>query len=156
MMKYTHVMLLAALVPALIAVTGCKKHIKTPDEFAKMDDPGYDYEYRAISPEEIVIGVQKRPNEPRGDVEFWTTVWKEKYPPIKDYTFVDKESLTTSGGLKGSLLEFTSEEEDGLYRMLVGLFVIKKDIWILTAGGKDEALTDQRDTVVGAFKTFKP
>ena len=145
-----------ALVLAVAAGAGCTKHIKTPDDFAEMDDPGYDYEYRAISSNEIVLGVQKRPNEPRGDVSFWAKVWKEKYPPIKDYTFVDKEAITTSGGLKGSLLTFTSEEEDGLYRMMVALFVIKKDIWILSAGGKDEALQDESDTVTKAFKTFKP
>jgi len=145
-----------ALVLALAAGTGCKKHIKTPDDFAKMDDPGYDYEYRAISPDEIVLGVQKRPNEPRGDVSFWAKVWKEKYPPIKDYTFVDKESITTNKGLKGSLLTFTSEEEDGLYRLMIALFVVKKNIWILSAGGKDEVLEGETDTVTKAFKTFKP
>lgn len=145
-----------ALVLAVTAGTGCKKHIKTPDDFAKMDDPGYDYEYRAISPDEIVLGVQKRPNEPLGDVSFWAKVWKEKYPPIKDYTFVDKESITTNKGLKGSLLTFTSEEEDGLYRLMIALFVVKKNIWILSAGGKDEVLEDEADTVTRAFKTFKP
>ena len=87
---------------------------------------------------------------------FWSKVWQEKYPPIKDYTFVDKETLTTNGGLRGSLLEFTSEEEDGLYRLLIGLFVIKKKVWILSAGGKDEVLTDHRETLVRAFNTFKP
>lgn len=155
-MKMHKTLWLAPLVLAVLAGPGCKKHIKTPSDFAKMDDPGYDYEYRAISSDEVVIGVQKRPNEPRGDVAFWSKVWQEKYPPIKDYTFVDKEALTTNGGLKGSLLEFTSEEEDGLYRLLIGLFVIKKKVWILSAGGKDEVLTDHRETLVKAFKTFKP
>ena len=145
-----------ALVLAVTAGAGCRKHIKTPDDFAEMDDPGYDYEYRAISPDEIVLGVQKRPNEPKGDVSFWAKVWKEKYPPIKDYTFVDMEDVTTKGGLKGSLLTFTSEEEDGLYRMMVAIFVIKKNIWILSAGGKDEILEAEADTVKKAFQTFKP
>jgi hypothetical protein len=145
-----------ALVLALLAGPGCNKHLKTPADFARMDEPGYGYVYRAISSDEVVIGVQHRPNEPRGDVEFWTKVWQEKYPPIKDYAFVEKESLTTDAGLGGSLLEFTSEEEDGLYRLLIGLFVVKKKIWILTAGGKDEALAGQRETIVKAFKTFKP
>jgi hypothetical protein len=155
-MKTARTLWLLALLLVLIGAAGCKKHIKTPADFAEMDNPGYDYEYRAISPDEIVMGVQKRPNEPKGDVEFWAKVWKEKYPPIKDYEFVDKESLRTKGGLQGSLLEFTSEEEDGLYRLLVAIFVVKKDIWIVTAGGNDENVKDQRDTIVGAFKTFKP
>lgn len=147
---------LLALLPVILGGAGCKKHIKTPADFAVMDDPGYDYKYRAISPDEVVLGVQRKHNEPKGDIAFWAKVWKEKYPPIKDYTFVEKESLRTNGGIAGSLLEFTSEEEDGLYRMLIALFVVKKHIWIVSAGGKDEAIKDQRDVIVKAFKTFKP
>ncbi len=155
-MKIMRTAWMLASVLAVLAGTGCGKHIKTPADFAEMDSPGYDYKYRAISPDEVVLGVQKRPNEPRGDLGFWTKVWQEKYPPIKDYTFVEQSDLSSASGLKGSLLEFTSEEEDGLYRMLVALYIVKKNIWILTAGGKDEAVDGRRDSIVDAFKTFKP
>jgi len=141
---------------ALAATAGCKKHVQTPADFAEMKDPGYGYEYRAISSDEIVIGVQKRANEPEGDVEFWSKVWQEKYPPIKDYLLVTTEDIKTRGGLEGSVLEFTSEEEDGLYRLLVALFVVKKKIWIVSAGGRDAAVTDKRDAIIDAFETFKP
>jgi hypothetical protein len=152
-----HTILVVAVALALVAGTGCKKkHIKTPADFAEMEDPGWDFKYRAISPDEVVLGVQKKANEPRGDAEFWMKVWKEKYPPIKDYDYVSDEKISTTAGQNGYLLEYKSEEEDGSYRFMVAIFVKKKDIWILTAGGKDEVITEHRDTIISAFKTFKP
>jgi hypothetical protein len=155
-MRPIRISLITAIALAAAAGAGCQKHIQTPADFAVMDDPGPGFEYRAISSDEVVIGVQRKDNEPRGDAGFWMEVWKEKYPPIKDYSYVDHEEITTDGGLSGYLLEYTSEEQDGLYRMLVALFVQKKDIWIVSAGGADETLTEHRETLVEAFKTFKP
>ncbi len=152
-----HVMLTAAVALALLFGTGCKsKHIKTPSDFAQMEDPGYAFEYRAISSNEVVIGVQRKPNEPKGDADFWMNVWKDKYPPIKDYAYVADEKISTSAGLSGFLLEYTSEEEDGKYTLMVALFVKKKYIWILTAGGREDRVAEHRDTIIAAFKTFKP
>ena len=148
--------LAATLLAALVAGTGCKQHVKTPDEFAKMENPGYSFEFRAISPDEVVIGVQKKANEPKGDLTFWTSVWKDKFPPIKDYQFVETKDFETDAGRPASLLTYTSEEEDGLFRMMVGLVVVKKNIWILTAGGKDESVKSHEADILAAFESFKP
>ena len=146
----------ATLLAALAAGAGCKQHVKTPAEFAKMENPGYGFEFRAISPDEVVIGVQRKPNEPKGDLEFWTSVWKDKYPPIKDYQFVETKDIKTAKGLPGSWLVFSSEEEDGMFRLVIGLFVVKKNIWILTAGGKEEAVKSHEGDIEAAFESFKP
>ena len=106
-MRRTNHVCIAALLAALFAGAGCQKHIETPADFAEMEDPGYGFEYRAISSDEVVIGVQKKPNEPRGDAAFWKDVWKDKYPPIKDYEYVSDEKISTDGGLQGYLLEYT-------------------------------------------------
>lgn len=150
----TGIKALLVLSLALLVFAGCKPRVKTPDDFARLTEPGYNFKYRAISSDEVTIAVKKRKNNPRGDVKFWAKVMKEKVPLVYGYTFKKDEDITTGNGVKGKLVEFEVEQEEGKYIYMLGVFVKGKKMWIFEAGGKEEAFKSKRSVVVRTIKSM--
>jgi len=137
-----------------LAAGACAPFIRTPATFAEMDRPGYGYKYKAIAPDEVTIAAKKRPNEPKGDVQFWTKVLTEKIPLTLGYVLAGEKDVTTDSGVAGKLLTFTIEREDGNYTYLVGVFVKKKKMWLFEAGGRQDAFAKHEAEIVAAARTM--
>ena len=129
--------------------------VKTPDDFAQLKDPGYEFKYRAISFDEVTIALKLRKNDPKGDVKFWSKVLKEKIPLVYGYTFVEESNVTTDKGRDGTLLQFEVDQEDGKYLYLVGVFIKKKKMWLFEAGGRHEAFKAHEKDIIRAIKSMK-
>jgi hypothetical protein len=140
---------------ALALTWGCKPKVKTPSDFAKLREPGYSFKYRAISSDEVTIALKKRRNDPKGDVSFWAKVLKEKVPVVYGYTFSKDEDITTGAGIKGKILEFEVQQDEGKYVYMLGVFVKGKKMWLFEAGGREEAYKSHREAILQAIKSMK-
>lgn len=139
----------------ITAFASCKVKVKTPADFAELREPGYNFEYRAISSDEVTIAVKKRKNDPKGDAKFWAKVMKEKVPLIYGYEFKKDEDISTDRGVKGKILQFEVEQEEGKYVYMIGVFIKKKKMWIFEAGGREEAFKSHRNDILRAIKSMK-
>jgi hypothetical protein len=140
---------------AALMLGGCGPRVKTPADFARMKEPGWNFKYRAISSDEVTIAFKKRKNEPKGDTGFWAKVMKDKIPLIYGYVFVKDQDVQTGNGVKGKILEFQIDQQEGKYVYMVGVFVKSRKLWIFEAGGKQEAFESHRKDILAAVKSMR-
>ena len=143
------------LVISALLLAGCKPGVKTPKDFAQLKKPGGVFKYRAISSDEVTIAFKKRKNEPKGDISFWAKVMKDKVPLVYGYVFVKDQEVRTGNGVKGKILEFQVDQQEGKYVYMVGVFIKFKKLWIFEAGGKQESFDAHRKDIIAAVKSMR-
>src|SRR5690606_14571251 len=61
----------SALAALLLSVAACQL-MTPPPGFVSLDDFRGDYDFRAVSPDGLVVSAQELDHEPKGDLAFWT------------------------------------------------------------------------------------
>ena len=141
----------------LIFLSSCSPTIKTPAGFARVQDPPSPYIYKAVSGDDVIVGVRKVTNNPRGNLEFWKDLLPKKLTYAKGYTFKNQEDLKTAGGLAGTLFTFTTPGSDGrTYAYLLFLAPDGDDLWLIEAGGPVETVRKYRPRILELIRSFDP
>jgi hypothetical protein len=123
---------------ALLA--GCAHSMELPPMFVEVDKADLGgYEFRGISPDGVVLGLQMRDNAKHGTLQFWSEAIKNELTN-RGYKHVRSESITSTSGRQGELLSFSTEKSGQKFTYLLAVCVGSRDILMAEAGGKTESV----------------
>jgi hypothetical protein len=136
--------LLVAL-PLLTAACSRPFDVKTAPGLVELDDQER-YEYRAIAPEGVVVGVKVIDIGQKGDLAFWARAATLRIRQLDGYAMLGAADVKTRDGAAGRELRFGHDEGGKPYLYTLRVFVKHKG-WpssssrlflVETGGPKDE------------------
>jgi hypothetical protein len=132
---------------AALVLGGCSTaRLQTPSGFAAQHDEAYDY--RASDGEGVVLAVRSEKNDPRGDLEFWSSTVDVRLRKA-GYAAQDRRDVKSIDGREGRQLRYELASEGRTLAFWVTLFVTGRRVVIVEAGG-DVELFDPKAKVVEA------
>ena len=139
------------------AVAGCGTFkAPTPPGFVALAEQDPLYDYRATTHDGVVLAVRVMPNDPLGDEAFWSQAVELRLRNQGGYALLESRAVRTRSGLPGRQIRFGHDEGARPHVYQVTLFVTKKRIYLLEAGGA-KALMDRESPRLEAFvATFEP
>src|SRR5438552_14252692 len=111
-----------ALASLSLFAAACGPKLAPPPSFASIDGPnpgGYDY--RATTPQGVVVAVRKEANDPRADVAFWARAVDLRLKR-DGYARAAEAKVKTDRGLDGVELTYARAQEGRTYRYEVAVF----------------------------------
>lgn len=119
-------------VVATLAVAGCGKpfDVKTAPGFVALEGQSQ-HEYRATTPEGVVMGVRVVDDEKRGDLSFWTQALVLQLRESSGYALLDSQDTQSLDGTKGRLLKFAHDESGTPYQYWVAIFLAQDRLFVV-------------------------
>ena len=141
-----------ALLGALVS-TGCATtSLTTPSGFATHRE-SRDYDFRASDGEGVVIAVRSEANRPRGDLKYWTAALDVQLRNA-GYEIRDARDLKSADGHAGRQLRYALAHEGRELTFWVSVFVDKRKVVVVEAGGDSEFFEAKVDAVEEAIRTL--
>ncbi len=143
-------------VAILVAATGCGVTFRaaTPAGFVEMDDQT-SYDYRAIAPEGVAIGVRAIDINDKGDLGFWTRAVTLRMRQLNGYAVVSERDVKSLDGTAGHEVVFGHDEGGKPFVYQVRLFVAQNRLFIVEAGGPQTVYAQHKVAVNGALDRMK-
>jgi hypothetical protein len=139
------------------AAGGCSTfRAHTPPGFVALDDPEPRYHYRATTHDGVVLGVRSIDNQPRGDEGFWSQAVELRLRHQGGYALLETRPVKTNAGLTGRQLRFGHDEGSHPHLYQVTLFVTRKRIYLLEAGGAKPLMEREAPRLEGFVAQFEP
>jgi hypothetical protein len=140
---------LAALALCALATTACGRpfDVKTAPGFIELDDQAPSYDYRAMSPEGVVMGVRAIDVDDKGDLAFWARAITLRFRQANGYALVDTKDVESRDKTPGKELDFGHDESGKPFTYRVRLFRAQSRLFIAEAGGTKEQMERYKDTV---------
>jgi len=149
-MKHT----ICALLLIGLGACGPKFHHPTPNGFVKLEDQ-YNYDYRAVTADGLVLAARAIRHKPKGEIGFWKKAVVNQMRQRGGYALLGEKDVKTRSGLDGVQLRFGHDESRTPHLYYVTLFVTEDTIFLLEAGGSKkqvEESTAQIDEAVAGFR----
>jgi hypothetical protein len=146
---------LMGLMGLLTAACGRPFDIKTPPGFVELDSQGPSYEYRAMTPEGVVVAVRVVPAEDKGDLDFWTRAVTLRMRQNQGYALFGTVDVASRDGTKGKELRLGHDENGKPYIYDVTLFMAQDRLFIMEAGGSKADMDRYQPSVEWVKKSFK-
>jgi hypothetical protein len=153
-MKTIALALFAFLAVATTAGCGRPFDVKTAPGFVELDDQ-QPYDFRAIAPEGVVVGVRAIKIKDRGDLAFWTRAVTLRMRQLNGYALLGEAEATSREGIKGKELTFGHDEQGKPYVYRVRLFVANDRLFVAEAGGTKELMDRYKSNVDWMLGTLK-
>ena len=133
---------------ALAATAACGRpfDVKTAPGFVPLENQAA-YDYRATTPEGVVVAVRVVEDEKRGDLAFWTQALTLQLRDVSGYALLDTRDVTSADGTKGRRLEFGHDEDNKPYSYWVTLYPAQGRLFIVEAGGTKDAFVRAKGNV---------
>jgi hypothetical protein len=152
-MVRSHVLLLA-LGALLLVACGRPFDVKTAPGFVPLEGQQA-YDYRATTPEGVVVGVRVVEDEKRGDLGFWTQALTLQLRDVSGYALLDTKDVASADGTKGKRLEFGHDEDNKPYTYWVTVFPAQGRLFVVEAGGTKEAFERAKPNVEWMLASVK-
>ena len=123
---------------------------KTPPGSVELEDHEARYDYRATTPDGVVLAVRALPNEPRGDESFWSQAIEGRLRHRGGYALLDSRSVKSADGVAGKQLRFGHDEGARPHLYYLTLFVTEDHIFLVEAGGAKD-LVERETAKIDAF-----
>lgn len=150
----------AATLFAVLALAGCGRDfdVKTPRRFVELEEDYSDYEYRATTADGVVIGVREIEVDPEkgGSIDFWVEAIEQRMRQVGGYALLETKAATAGGGLRGKQLRFGRDEGERPYRYWVTIFLDDDTLYLVEAGGQEEAFNRAQRDLERAIKSITP
>jgi len=134
--------ILSALLAGLaLATAACGRpfDIKTAPGLVELDDQKPMYEYRALAPEGVVIGVKVVDIGDKGDLAFWTRATTLRMRQLDGYALLGTSDVKSRNDVPGRELRFGHDENGKPYVYTLRVYVSNKRLFLVETGGpKDE------------------
>ncbi len=155
-MKPRSLAALAALALVSLLAIGCGRpfDVQTAPGFVPLEHQG-EYEYRATTPEGVVVAVRVVEDEKRGDLAFWTQAVTLQLRDVTGYALLDSVDVTSRDGTKGKLLKFGHDEGDKPFSYWVAIFPAQGRLFLVEAGGAKEPFERARPSVEWMLKSVR-
>jgi hypothetical protein len=123
-----------------IGSTGCGRPFKvaTSPGMVELDHQGPDYDYRAMTPEGVIMGIRVVDTDGRGDVDFWTRATSLRMRQLNGYALLASKDVKSKDGTPGRELDFGHDERGKTYLYNVRIFVAQKRLFVIESGGPRE------------------
>ena len=140
------------LLATALAFSGCTSvQLKTPTGFVALDrsEP---YAYRAVSPAGVVLAarVEDSRKDQGGDLAFWAEAVTRRMRRLGGYALLEETDLKSSQGVAGKQLRFGHDEGREPYRYSITLFVDGKKLFVVEAGGSENAFAAAEKALLSA------
>jgi hypothetical protein len=137
---------------AALVLGGCSSaRLQTPSGFAAHEDKTYDY--RASDGEGVVLAVRSEKNDPKGDLEFWSSAVDVRLRKA-GYAAQDRRDVTSLDGKAGRQLRYEIASEGRTLEFWVTVFVSGRRVVIVEAGGDAELFQPKTKVVEAAIASL--
>ncbi|MDF2693522.1 MAG: hypothetical protein K0S65_1905 [Labilithrix sp.] len=150
-MKRMVLLLLASLA---LAACGRPFDVKTAPGFVPLENQST-YDYRATTPEGVVVAVRVVEDENRGDLAFWTQALTLQIRDVSGYALLDSTDVTSRDGTRGKLLQFGHDEADKPFAYWVAIFPAQGRLFLVEAGGAKDAFDRAKPSVEWMLKSVR-
>lgn len=150
----TLVLLLALALAALSACTPF--HLPVPDEMVEVPVSRHaQWDMRATSVDGVIVAVRtvrvgENQDVPRGDLTFWTESITRALSDDRGYALISTDEIRSANGVAGRALRFGRDFEDTEYRYELHVYLGRRFLHIVEAGGLTEAFEARRSHVDAA------
>ncbi len=123
---------LACALVTLVGTAACGRpfDVKTPPGLVELDDQGPAYEYRAIAPEGVVVGVKVVDVGDKGDLAFWTRATSLRMRQLDGYAALGDSDVKSRNGIAGHEMRFGHDEGGKPYVYTLRVFVKPKSCFL--------------------------
>jgi hypothetical protein len=135
------------LFAALAALTGCGKHFdatSAPGFVVLKQQPGSDYDWRAVAPEGVAVAVRTvkltDDVDEQGDVAFWARAVTLRMRDQEGYALLATKDVRSADGASGVELSFGHDEDGKPFAYRVRLWLVSKRLIVAEAGGAKEQM----------------
>lgn len=145
---------------ALVAV-GCGPgfELTLPDRFVDLtDDPDVTrghFDMRATTPDGVVVGVQALDHRVDGSLTFWAEAVTRRIRDHQGYALISEEDITAASGERGHLMRFGRDLDGHSYRYTIALFVTPEHIFVIEAGGREEAFMALEEGIERSIRAMR-
>ncbi len=145
---------MACLLTALsLWFLGCQL-MTPPPGFVSLDDYRGEFDFRAVSPDGLVISAQELDHEPEGDLAFWTRAIENELRGRSGYALLETRDVRTNDGVPGKQLRFGHDEGGTPYLYYVSVFVTDDCIYLVEAGGEKKLLSKHEASLDAAMRSL--
>jgi hypothetical protein len=148
-----------SVVAVLTSACGPGFTLQLPDRFVNLtDDPDHadeQFGLRATTPDGVVVGVQRLDHRVNGTLVFWSEAVTRRLRDGQGYALLSEDDVTAATGEAGHLMRFGRDLDGHAYRYTVALFVTPSHIFVVEAGGRDEAYTALEAGIEGSIRAMR-
>ncbi len=142
---------------ALASVTACGRpfKIETAPGLYELHHQEPRHDFRAMTPEGVVVSVRAIDTDGRGDLEFWTRTFARRMQQLNGYALLADAAVISRDGTSGRELRFGHDESGKPYTYSVRLFVAQSRLFVVELGGPADEVARYRpslDWMVGTLK----
>jgi hypothetical protein len=120
---------------ALATACGRPFDVKTAPGLVELQHQEPDYQYRAISPEGVVMGVRVVDVDKQGDLEFWTRATTLRMRELEGYALLGAADVKSRDGRPGHELRFGHDEHGKPFLYTLRIFVGRGKLFLVETGG---------------------
>jgi hypothetical protein len=141
----------------LLLATGCGRpfHVQTAPGLVELENQAPAYDYRAIAPEGVVVGVRAIDVRDRGDLDFWTRATLVRMRQLNGYALLGTDDVKSRDGTPGRELRFGHDESGKPYLYSLRLFVAQGRLFVVEAGGPRAEMDRYKANVDWTMKSLK-
>lgn len=152
--SFTRISLVALSV--LVSSLACSRpfDVRTPREFVELDSQEPQYDYRATTPDGVVVAVRAIDSNGRGTVGFWEQAVTLQMRDVSGYAFLSSKDVRSEDGTPGKELQFGHDEDGRPYLYQVALFVAQDRVFLLEAGGLRDSVRRYQAKLEWQVSTF--
>ena len=142
---------LIALVVAFGAFA-CTPTFVTPKGFVELDESAT-YDQRSTTADGLVLAGREIPNDPEGDLAFWSHAIENQMRMRGGYALLEKRKVRTVEGYEGEELRFGHDEGNRPHLYTIALYVTPGSllwdgtIYVVEAGGPKELVEKNRASI---------
>jgi hypothetical protein len=114
-----------------------------------------EFDWRATTPEGVVVGVRVVEDEDRGDLAFWTQAVTLQLRDVSGYALLESADVASLDGTKGRLLKFGHDEDGKPYEYWVTLYLAQGRLFLVETGGAKELFERARPNVEWTMKSVR-
>lgn len=154
-MKLTHLALVLAMVAPLVAC-GRPFKVATAPGFVELDGQSSDgYQYRATSPEGVVVAVRVMESEDRADLGFWTKSIVLQMRDVSGYALVRTTDIAARDGTPGKRIELAHDEDGKPYIYWISVYVAQGKLFLAEAGAPKDLFERSQASVEWSMKSLE-
>jgi hypothetical protein len=148
--------LVVLVVAFAFAASACGQpfDVKTAPGFVPLENQS-GYDYRATTPEGVVLAVRVVDDEDRGDLAFWTQAVTLQLRDVSGYALLDVTDVASRDGTRGKLLKFGHDEANKPFTYWISIFPAQGRLFLVEAGGAKDAFERAQPSVEWMLKTVR-
>jgi hypothetical protein len=114
-----------------------------------------DYDWRATTPEGVVVGLRVVEDEKRGDLGFWTQAVVLQLREVSGYALLDNVETASADGTKGRLLKFGHDEDGKPYVYWLAIYPAQSRLFLVEAGGAKDTFERAKPNVEWTLRSVR-